>query len=241
MSSGGASMRKIKRTTSEMRKQSKKANLAMVPRYLRTRGTPNGVHQFRRTVSAAFNVSSNGIQIPGGAATYVTDFAIRFGLQNCLFVGSGTTSVAVPGITELTALFDQIKLDKVVVRIISLNDSAPIATFQNFAVQVATAIDYNSDQTVTGAQLREYSSWKLDTIEPGGTVEHRRTLRPMYQRAITYTGGAGINGVEGARGFLGTISGDIAHYGLLGNIIAGNQVGQVNFFVEYYYSCKNQK
>jgi len=233
-------MRKLKRTTTEMR-GSKKSKLAMVPRFLRTRGTPNGVHQFRRVVSAAFNVTNAGIQIPGGG-TYSPDMAIRFGLQNCVFVGSGTTSVAVPGIAELTALFDQIKLDRVKVRFVSSNDSGPLGGgSQNFALAVSSAIDYNSDQPVTAAQLREYATWKYDVIEPGGKAEHVRTIKPRYQRSITYTGGAGINGVEGATGYIGTISGDIAHYGLLANVGAGNNTTSVLIFVEYYFSCKNQK
>lgn len=239
-SSSAAGGKRLVRKVS-MDSKSKKQKLAMVPRYLRTRGTPNGVHQFKRVVSATFNVNNLGIQIPGGGS-YQTDFAIRFGLQNCVFVGTGTTTVGVPGIAELTALFDQIRLDKVVVRIISQNDSSPIlAGAQNFAVGVSTAIDYNSDQPITSTQLREYSSWKFNVIEPGGVAEHKRTLKPMYQRAITYTGGAGLNGVEAARGYIGSISGDISHYGLLGNIAGGNQISSVLIFVEHYFSCKNQK
>jgi len=235
-------MRKIKRTTSEMRKSSKKSKLAMVPRYLRTRGTPNGVHEFKRTVFQSFNLNGNGIEIPNGGTVYQQGMAIRFGLTNVVFIGSGTQTVAVPGIAELTALFDQIMLDKVIVRFVCINDSAPISGGnQNFACQIQSAIDYNSDTTVTAATLREYSNWKYDVIEPGGKVEHRRTLKPQYQRSITYTGGAGVNGVEGARGFLASASGDIAHYGLLASVAGGNQVSGFNIIVECYYKCKNQK
>ena len=87
----------------------------------------------------------------------------------------------------------------------------------------------------------EYSTWKLDTIEPGGKVEHRRIIRPMYQRFVSYTGAAGVNGYECARGFLSAASGDIAHYGLLGNIAGSSGGSNMLCVVEYYYECKNQK
>lgn len=232
-SAGGKIVRKV-----SLQKKRKFQKETPLKRYISLRGTPNGVHEFRKTAWANFNVSNAGIQIPGGG-TYQQDFVMRFDLNNVVFIGAGSTTVPMPGIADLSALFDRIKLQKVIVRFRSRNDSGPISGgSQNFAVQLGTAIDYNDDDVATSATLREYATFKDACIQPGGR-ELMRTIRPCYLSRITDDDGIGV-AFDSKRGYVNSAS-SCRHYGLKGVITGGNNVSDLWVSVEYYYQCKNSR
>lgn len=233
MQSGGRKLvRKV--TLEKKRKYSKPKQPLGLTRYLNTRGTPQGVHEFKKTAWAEFNVTTAGIQVPGGGV-YQPDFVIRFDLNNVVVIGAGSTTIPVPGITELAALFDQIKLDKVVVRFRSRNDSAPGAGGANAATFIGTCFDFNDDDVATSSTIREYSNFKDDCIEPGGR-EHIRTLKPCYLMRITDDDGIGVAS-QTKRGYVNSGS-SCRHYGLKGNITGPTGGNVLQLSVEYVYKCK---
>lgn len=220
------------------KKKRKRTKETPLQRYISLRGTPNGVHEFKKTAWANFNVSNTGIQIPGGG-TYQTDFVMRFDLNNVVFIGAGSTTVPMPGIAELATLFDRIKLNKVIVRFRSRNDSGPIlGGAQNFAVQIGTALDYNDDDVATSATLREYGTFKDDCIQPGGK-EHMRVLKPCYLIRATDDDGIGV-AFDSKRGYVNSAS-SCRHYGLKGTISGGNNVSDLWVAIEYHYQCRNSR
>lgn len=236
MQAGG---RKITRSVSmEPKKKRRVQKETPLKRYLALRGTANGVHEFKKTAWANFNVTNAGIQIPGGG-TFQPDFVMRFDLNNVVFIGAGSTTVPVPGIADMAALFDRIKLQKVIVRFRSLNDSGPIVGgSQNFAITIGTALDYNDDDVATSATLREYATFQDAVIQPGGK-EHMRTIRPCYLSRITDDDGIGV-AFDSKRGYVNSAS-SCRHYGLKGNVSGGNQTSLLFISVEYHYQCKNSR
>lgn len=247
MSSGGKRLRILSDGSKRKRVSSKGNQVLSVPRGLRTylskRGTPNGVHEFRRTVWQSFNVNNTGMQVPAGG-TYQPEFAMRFDVGGVVMTGFGVaTSSLGLNYSELAALFDQIKLDKVEVMFYSKNDSSqPTAGVTNSeAIRIATAIDYNDDTPISESQLREYGSFQMDVIEPGGK-QHKRTLKPMFNELVSYTGGAGNVGYRAMRGYVASSASagtGVAMYGLKGNITGPTSAVQLLVSVTYNYKCKN--
>lgn len=235
---GGAIVRKV----SMQGKRKRAAVQRAVPRSLATRGTPNGVHEFKRTVWTELNISNGGLQIPSGG-TFQPEFAMRFGLSTLTMVGAGTSTSTVPGYAELSALFDQIKLDKVRVKFMFRNsaESGVQNVTTNSSVQIGTAIDYNSDQPISSAAIREYSNFKYANLSADAR-EHTVSFSPKFAQQITYTGGVGNNSTRAMTGYVQSNI-DVTHYGLLGYASGPTPAspGVLWIAVDYYFSCKNVK
>lgn len=231
----------------EPARKRKRAKVQSVPKslrnYISTRGTPNGVHEFTRNVWGQFLCSNAGIAIPTGGAIQ-PEFAMRFDIGGVVFIAGGTSTNSLGlGYPELSALFDQIKLDKVEVKFMARNDSAQNGVGINSeAIRIATAIDYNDDVPISETALREYGSFKDAVIEPGGR-EMRVVLRPKFQEAVSYTGGAGTNGYRAQTGYVQatTLSTGVAHYGLKGNVTGPTSGTNLLISVKYFYKCKNTR
>lgn len=235
---GGKIVRKVSFDGKKKKKQ--RTNQAGLQRYLSTRGTPNGVHEFTRNVW--FNVATNGTGMdPASGGVYQAEFGMRFNLGSVTLTAANVSTQGLGfNFAELAALFDNIKLDRVEVTFRARQDSGgPSGAVTNWATQIATAIDYNDDQPISVSQLREYSSFKDNTIEPGGK-EHKRIIRPKFVRLVSYTGGAGTNGYETAQGYLTPID-SIAHYGLKGYCVGPNGGSSLFISVKYHYKCKNTR
>lgn len=244
MSSGGAIVRKV---SMEPARKRKRAKVSSVPKslrnYISTRGTPNGVHEFTRNVWGQFLCSAGGIAIPSGGAIQA-EFAMRFDVGGVVFIAGGTSTQTLGlGYTELSALFDQIKLDKVEIKFMARNDSTQNAVGVNSeAIRIATAIDYNDDTPISETALREYGSFKDAVIEPGGR-EHRVVLRPKFQQQVTFSGGAGTIGFNASSGYVNssTLGTGVAHYGIKGNVVGSSAGTNLLISVKYYYKCKNTR
>lgn len=221
-------------------KKKQRVTSAGLQRYLSTRGTPNGVHEFTRNVW--FNVATNGTGMdPAAGGVYQAEFGMRFNLGSVTLTAANVSTQGLGfNFAELAALFDEIKLDKVEVTFRARQDSgAPSGAVTNWATQLATAIDYNDDSPISVSQLREYSTFKDNIMEPGGK-EHKRIIRPKFVRLVSYTGGAGTNGYETAQGYLTPID-SIAHYGLKGYVVGPNGGSSLFISVKYFYKCKNTR
>ena len=217
------------------RAKSARASMQRVPRLLTTRGTPNGVHQFKRTAALDFNVNNTGVIVGGGTSP---GLAFQF-CPTQIVIGSaaGTlASAAMPGYTELSALFDQIKIVKAIVRFRSRNDSSNIVS--NSAIEIGTAVDYNDASPPTAiADIHQYGTFKSDVIQPGGK-QHTRVVTPHWTELVYYT--AVLSGYASKTGYIRSDY-DIPHYGLKAWIVGSASVQLIQVEVEYLYECKNTK
>lgn len=238
MSSQAGGRALVRKVTAEPARFRKRAKVVPVSRRIRSMGTPGGVHQFRRVVSGNYNITSAGINLGGSIAQ---GFAVSFNLQGPVLGNSvgGSVVLPIPQYAELAALFDMVKLEKVIIRFRSKNDSAPVATNGNQALEIATAYDFNdvtSPSVIT--DIQQYSSFKSDIIEPGGK-EHNRALKPQWLQLVGYT--ALLSGYASKTGYVKSDY-DIPHYGMKGWIVGGTTNNTtMNIEIEYLYSCKFTK
>jgi len=207
-------------------------------------GTPNGVHQFVKALVIPIGVYDNGWGIGG---TRGPAFSLQFNLQDAIFtITGGTSSVtSVPGYVELSALFDQIMLDKVIVKFQYGMDPAsqpPVSFTASQSPLLYHCIDYNdAGVPATLETVMQYGNQKSGILaaELGPIV---RVVRPKYAQVL-FNGGAGTT-YAAKRGFVNALS-DVPHYGMKGFMLCNSasggltSIGVVSLQIQYFYKCKN--
>ena len=225
--------RSFVRTVSVSNRRGKRAKVVSVPRSVSTRGTFNGVHEFKRVIGASYAVTNSGITL---GATTSTLGSIQFNLSSVIINNTNAVTLNIPSYTELSALFDQVKLAKVIVRMRSRNDSSMGAA--NAAIEIASCVDFNeADVPASQAVLQQYGTYKSTIAEPGGR-EHIISLKPQWLQLVNYT--AILSGYASKTGYVRSDY-DIPHYGLKFFIQGSATASQINLEFEYYYECKNVK
>ena len=204
-------------------------------------GSVLGVHQFAKSATVNVNVFDNGwgIGVTRGPA-----FGIQFNLSQYQFIITGGTSVSVnvPGFVELSALFDQIMLDKVVCKFTYMQD-ANLTGSVSAPPLMYHAEDLNdAGPPATLATIEQYGTVRsrVASVERGPII---RTIRPCYPQVVN-GGGAGAT-FAAKRGFVSAIS-DIPHFGMKGYLNMINAGTGTNYYgtmiveIRYFYKCKNQ-
>lgn len=237
MSSGGALVRKVSVDGGRKRaRASTRVSMRLVPRSLRLKGIPNGVHEFVRSNWVQLNVSNAGVQIPAGG-TFAPEFAMRFNLASVTYIGIGTATVAMPGIAELNSMFDMIQLSKVEISFRNRCAGNDAATIGLSTLRIGTALDYTDDTPQALTELQQFNTFKDKQLNADGS-EHKVVLRPKFLKQVTYSG-AGAFGLQPGTGYVSSTA-DVAHYGVKG-VIDGGITSSIWISVKYYYNCKNTK
>ena len=136
-------------------------------RYLSTRGTPNGVHEFTRLTSWDFRVQSTGITVGTNTAP---GFQMTFYPSSIQVYNQATApqSIPVPGAGDLLNLFDRIKLDKIEIRFINKNSTSPATgtvTNNGTTIDLDTCLDYNDATPPSNiTTVTQYDSCKSDSL-----------------------------------------------------------------------------
>lgn len=207
----------------------------------------NSVHRF--TKLAQGDVATNDLGFAIGASVS-NRFSIQFNMQSATFAINNTgasITYNIPGFTELSALFDQIMIEKVVVKFTFNNDPQLIqqpgaAYAPQGAPVIYHAIDFN-DASVPAAvtDVMQYASVQSKLL--GGTLGPvYRSVKPMFAQ-IVYASAIG-NSYRASRGFLQKDV-DVPHYGVKGFIttpngsVGGLNTGKLSIEFKYYYACKN--
>jgi len=156
--------------------------------------------------------------------------------------GAATYTANIPGFTDISALFDQVMLDKVTCRFRFLVDPAAFPAGGAGIPVLYTALDYNdSNPPVVLDDIQQYSSLKINSlaVELGPAI---RVIRPCYPKLL-FNSVAGTVSTAG-RGYVPS-NADIPHYGLKGYLLMNNPAigatfqGTCFIEVEYIYKCKN--
>jgi len=219
--------------------------------FKRYRTPPGGpgigsVHTICKTAIGQVLTTDGGFQI---GITTSDRWSMQFNLQQAFFnlPGGASRTLTVPGYAELSALWDQVMVDKVVVKFYFSTDPATSvppggAYAPQGSLTLYHAIDYN-DAAVPAAQtdIQQYSSVKSRMLaaELGPIV---RVVKPKFAQVI-YASAVG-NSYRASRGFLQSAT-DVPHYGLKGfvttpSFVTGN-VNQGTMLIEckYFYKCMN--
>lgn len=202
----GIKRRYGKRTSTAVVKRVKEPALQ---RFLRLRGTPAGTYDITRTVN--FYVKIVAGQFGNDLGTVLTDaFALTFSPQNVRVYQTSavTKTVPIPNAAELSALFDQIKIDKVDLQF-GLGIGPAGATQVAFQPMQMLIANDDNDTSATVAELQQLSGVKMWYGNSGDNSNMRWSVKPSFQRNIFYT--AVLNGYEPAKGYVRSDY-DIEHY-----------------------------
>jgi len=155
-------------------------------------------------------------------------------------------SYPIPNAAEISALWDDIKIDKVEVTISGyMALSATPLTTAGYVVgnQFVYGTDDN-DQLSSLATVQQLGDCKsMYMVANSGTNARTITVRPKYQQIIYYT--ALTSGYQPQSGYIRSDY-DIEHYALKVarvpmNNVADNCNGQFNFSFKVFFKCKGLK
>lgn len=211
----------------------------------RTLGTPNGVHMFRKVATISIPINDIGFQ---SGATVSSRFAMQFNLNSFDFYISAVTAVsgAVPGVAELSNLFDQVMVDNVVVKMSFMADPAsqPTLVVPGAASPLLYhCIDYNDASVPANvAEVNQYGNVKskILAVTSGPII---RKIKPCFAQII-YVSPIGATSYRASRGYIQNFN-NVPHYGMKGALqmpsasAGSNIVGWLTVDVAYTYNCKN--
>jgi len=199
----------------------------------------NGEYKFTRMANGSLTLPTAGVGFSISASNYQA-FFMYFSPLTFTCCGSSVNQyqVSVPNASEIQALWDRIRIDKVDVSFsiknqnVSGNDSTG-----NARLRLWVAPDYNdgitgvTDQTV----IQQNQGCKYLVLD--GFNEKTVTVYPKYQRIVYYT--AVSSSYEPARGFVSTGT-DIPHYGLkVGCDLASLGTDIMFMNVKFYFTVRN--
>lgn len=225
-----------KKPTKKRRTMPRKVPMGL-RRYLDNRGTPRGTYEIVRTATGYFDHVPGGITIGAGnyeAGTWViTPQTVE--LQSGI-VGN-TYTMTIPNASELSALWDKLKIDKVEFTF----SSGTIGTANNGAA-APPAFLFAFDPNDRAASLDTVRQMDCQVWQEGQNArEFKTTIKPCYQRVIYYT--AASSSYEPARGYVVSDTA-IPHYGLkmaISQFSAASNGGRVHVFVKLFFKLKDLK
>lgn len=235
MSSGG---KRVTRTVSiDGRKRAKTSNAKKMSVY-RGMGSVNGVHLIKRTALTNLVVGTAGVIVGGGAAN--PGFRIETNAAAVYIVGpTGTTTLNVPGWSDISGLFDLAKIKSVRVTFYAANQSGPntsgVVAYE--AVQLGTVID-KTDIGIPGAQtdLMQYGDFNFSTLD--ANKKYSRTFVPGILAASNYAGGASYSA---SSPWLLTDQTLPTQLGLKGWVLGPTNFTDLIIKVDIIYMCKAMK
>ena len=200
----------------------------------------NGELKITRVVSAAIVFNNGGFTISGAGSQAI---AFTFDPGNVYVYGSGITSAtfAVPGASELSNLYELLRIDKVEMTWSpSITGAGAISPSPPGCPKFLVAFDPNDGAAPGMDQLRQQNPKEFYSID--GT-SHKYTCRPKFQRIVYQT--ALVSNYEAASGFVNSDS-TIPHYAIkMGIPNASNLAtvagGNVEFNFKIFYTLKNPK
>lgn len=154
--------------------------------------------------------------------------------------------VDLPNVAEYTSLFDQYKIQKVVLKIVPKTLMTQGASTGNAGPtgygQVVTAIDYDDAATPSSKdELLEYGSAKYTQA----SRVHTRTIRPKVLNAV-WVNSISTGYAPRAAPFIDNANNNVPHYGIKMWIDAPSTVGAASsasydVYATYYFLCKNTR
>lgn len=200
-------------------------------RFRRTFKRARRVYRKRRGNTRIFNIARCG-------AIY------RQGISDGYFFAGWAFSIApIPSVSEYTNLWDQYKINCVVVKFRWSNQARELGDIQHPVPVFHYAIDYNDDATpTTPNELTQYQNYR--SFQLANAKEYKIKLYPKSQ-SMTYKS-AVTTGYSPKKQWINTSDPTVPHYGLKFAIdgsqaggIGENALGVLEFQTKYYLSFKN--
>lgn len=204
----------------------------------------NKTYRFKRTVVIQGAIRSGVNTAAPGGGTVAMSFSLgQINYQRSEQGGAVQIfNVPVPAASELTALFQQWKIDKVVIKAVPSRNSADYQAgipvnpgFPTFTT-LLSVIDYDDNDTpLTVTPLQEHGDCRIDMMDRIKTY----TLRPKFNAVVAAAPGTTSVGPP-MRGFLDCAQPNIEHNGIKFSIIA-EQARTVDLYVDIFYVMRGSK
>jgi len=165
------------------------------------------------------------------------------------YYGMGFGLIDLPTFSEFTALFDQYKLNCVVVKFRFDHTPDPVMQAEAGYVYTQPILRWVVDDTdatafTTVNAMTECQRYKFKTMMPGRDISIK--IYPKLQRMLYE--GVGVTGYSPARGWVSTADTSVPHYGLKWTVDASaaagtgsNRLGTVTMERTYYFSFRTTK
>jgi len=149
--------------------------------------------------------------------------------------------VNIPGYTDLSALFDEIMVDRVDITMIAATDpgTGGAGTSSFGGAQIVLARDYNDKSSpASPADVQQYSDCKIFSMTNG--YINKMVWKPRF---LTYAFDSSSQPLATTpkRGFIRSTS-SIEHYGIKGSFVNFSSVDQIHqYFFKVTFRCKVTK
>lgn len=204
-----------------------------------------GIHTVIKSCTIPMNVNSTGFSFdvnPSGPQPY---FAIYFTLQNVYIAynASNISTVAIPGFTDLSALFDDIMIARIDMTIMTGCDpttyQATSGTLSNGSAVLVLCNDYN-DKLAPSAlgDVQQYADSKNYVL--ANNYVHKRSIKPKFLSYVLDS--AGVSQPSSPKtGFVKSTI-DIEHYGMKGALaLNAPGVSKLLWNFKIKFLCRTQK
>lgn len=203
----------------------------------------NRTYRFKRTVVIEGLLQSGTAALPGGCVVGMSFSLGQINVNRSIQNGAVTViNTAVPAVTEMQNLFQQWKIEKVIVRIVPSRPDADIASGIPVSPLIASfptllsVTDYDDNNaTTTVAPLQEHGDCKitmLDGIKSFAVV-------PKFVGVVTGAPGTTVAGPP-TRGYLDCEQPNIEHNGIKFGLIS-----QANYaasaYIDIFYTMRGTK
>ena len=201
----------------------------------------NAPNSITRVASTYLTWTTTGFNI--GVNNYQGIF-LTFSPQNVYIWGSTTNflQVPIPNASEIPALYDTLRIDKVEVSFSTNIDNQTSGSAGALQIpRFIVANDFNDGTSgTTTSQVQQQDGARMFTAQ--GPYPYKHTCYPKFQRIVYYS--AAVSSYEPARGFVNSDV-DIGHYGVrLAFDSPSNSVilaGILNIHTKFYFTMKNVK
>lgn len=209
--------------------------LRRVPRGIRL----NGEYKMTRVCHVQLTFNDTGVSVGG---VFRPGIGLIFNPASVTFVGATAGPVQqaiIPNYTEMSALWERVRIDKVVMQVTQLRTDAVMGTLGLTSTPIMySAFDNTGVYDNTLAITQQQSGCK-SWHGTGNGPDFIQSVVPEYQRIIYYT--ALLSSYEPAKGYVVSDT-EIPHYGIrlaIDNNFIGT--GIFNFRFTYHYSFRDVK
>lgn len=201
-------------------------------------GRTNGTYKISRKVSFSLTYANGGIDIIGNVSQGI-GFVFN---PTAVVVGNAAASstYGYPNIAEIAALWDRLKIDKVVMEVYARNQD-PINGIANASTPVIYyASDYNDVANTSLAIMQQQGDTKTWYANSTGMNPLVYTCYPKFQRLVQFSTLA--SSFEPASGYVVSDTA-IPHYGIRMAMDTNNYNGSgiLSFVFTCHFSVKNVK
>ncbi len=180
----------------------------------------------------------------GSNPGYGNDLQFTFSLKECklYLVGVATNTITVPSSSEISALFQEYRIDSVEMTMFYTNNNSSLNSPSLSLPLINVAFDPNDANSVSLAAIQQMSG--VRQIQLGNGADRTRTLTFKPRAAAAVYNGLTSGYMSENKGWINTATLDVPHYGVKVVYDPGTtpgtstNIGAVQFYFKLNFSCR---